>query len=131
MRLLVDGVGVGPIKTLQAPLSFWGGVDVSNGRIIDKNHPQHGESVQGAILSLPHGRGSSSSATVLAEMIRLRTGPVGLLLGEPDEILIAGAFVANALYKVGFVVAVGFPPDDPSGRYQLDATGLFPIDKQS
>jgi predicted aconitase with swiveling domain len=44
------------------------------------------------------GRGSSSSSTVLAEAIRLGTGPAAIVLAEPDPILAVGAMVAETLY---------------------------------
>jgi hypothetical protein len=54
--------------------------------------------VTGRILEMPSGRGSSSSSTVLAEAIRLGTGPAGIVLGAPDEIIVIGALVAAELY---------------------------------
>ncbi len=124
MRCLLDGEAIGPLQILTEPLSFWGGVDVESGQIIDPNHPQFGELVSGCILGLPHGRGSSSSATVLAEMIRIGSGPVGLILSEPDQILVAGGYVANVLYAKRFVVSVGDLPETSEGVFRLDADGL-------
>ena len=49
---------------------------------------------------MPSGRGSSSSASVLAEAVRARTAPAAILLGEPDLILSIGAAVAEELYGV-------------------------------
>ncbi|HEX6988308.1 MAG TPA: DUF126 domain-containing protein, partial [Bacillota bacterium] len=72
---LVDGTASGPLLRLDEPLSFWGGLDPASGRIIDRRHPQHGLAVTGRVLLMPGGRGSSSSSTVLAEAIRLGTGP--------------------------------------------------------
>ena len=46
---------------------------------------------------MPSGRGSSSSSSVLAECLVNGTGPAAILLGEPDAILVAGAFVAAEL----------------------------------
>jgi predicted aconitase with swiveling domain len=89
---------VGPALVLSEPLSFWGGVDAADGTIIDRHHPQAGESVQGKVLVMPSGRGSSSSSSVLAETIRAGTGPVAIVLAEPDGILTLGALVASKLY---------------------------------
>ena len=61
-RVLVDGVATGELLRLTAPLSLWGGLDPETGLIIDRNHPQLGSSMTGAIVSMPHGRGSSSSS---------------------------------------------------------------------
>jgi predicted aconitase with swiveling domain len=127
MRCLLDGEAIGPLQILTEPLSFWGGVEVESGLIIDPNHPQFGDLVSGCILGLPHGRGSSSSATVLAEMIRIGSGPVGLILSEPDQILVAGGYVANFLYAKRFVVSVGHLPEASEGVFRLDVDGLVQV----
>ena len=81
-----------------APLSFWGGIDVETGTVIDRSHPAIGQSVAGRVLVMPSGRGSSSSSSVLAEAIRLGTAPAAIILGEADPILVVGALVAARLY---------------------------------
>lgn len=127
MRSLLKGDAVGTIMRLEAPLSFWGGVDTGTGQIVDHNHPQLGESVTGKILAMPHGRGSSSSATVLAEMIRIGSAPVGLILTEPDQILVTAGYVANRLYGSRFVIAVGELPSTSENTYRLSENGLTTI----
>ena len=99
-RFLVEGPVDGTALVLAEPLSFWGGLDPITGEIVEANHPQRGEVVTGRVLVMPSGRGSSSSATVLAESIRLGTGPAGVVLGEADEIVAIGALAAEALYGV-------------------------------
>jgi uncharacterized protein len=98
VRPLVPGSAAGRAMVLSEPLSFWGGVDPAVGTIIDRHHPQAGESVRGRVLVMPSGRGSSSSSSVLAETIRAGTGPVAIMLAEPDGILALGALVASKLY---------------------------------
>jgi predicted aconitase with swiveling domain len=83
---------------LGEPLSFWGGVDAATGLIVDRRHPQVGESVRDRILLMPSGRGSSSSSTVLAEALRRGTAPAAVVLKEVDEILVLGSIVAGELY---------------------------------
>lgn len=100
------GSAAGPALVLSEALSFWGGVDAATGRIIDHSHPEHGRSVAGVILVMPAGRGSSSSSSVLAETIRLGTGPLGILLAVPDPILTVGALVAESLYALRCPIAV-------------------------
>ena len=97
-RVLVEGHATGPALVLDEPLSFWGGLDPLTGEIDEASHPQRGSIVTGTILIVPSGRGSSSSATVLAESIRAGTGPAGIVLGEPDDIIVIGALVAAELY---------------------------------
>ena len=83
---------------LDEPLSLWGGVDPSTGEIIDVHHPQRGANVSGRVLVMTSGRGSSSSASVLAEAVRTGTAPAAIVLGEPDLILSIGSAVAEELY---------------------------------
>jgi len=128
VRVLVDGSAIGPLMVLSAPLSFWGGVNVSTGAIVDVSHPEVGQFITGAILVLPHGRGSSSSATVLAEMTRTGMGPAGLVLAEPDDILVTGAFVANRLYGTSLIIVTDAQVPREPGRYTLDSSGIFRSD---
>jgi predicted aconitase with swiveling domain len=108
---LVAGEAKGETLVLGEPLSFWGGVDPLNGLIIDRRHPRHGECITGRVLVMPAGRGSSSSTTVLAEAIRLETGPAAILLAHDDIIIVVGALAAADLY--GRVVPVmRLTPDD-------------------
>ena len=83
---------------LSQPLSFWGGIDVDTGNIIDHSHPDLGKNITGRILVMPGGRGSSSASSVLAETIRRATGPAGIILATADPILTVGALVAESLY---------------------------------
>lgn len=98
VAVLIPGEVSGIALRLSEPLSFWGGVDPTTGLIVEERHPQHGQQVTAKILSMPHGRGSSSSSAVLAESLRLGTGPAAIILDQIDSILIVGALVARELY---------------------------------
>lgn len=91
---------------LQEPLSFWGGLDPDTGRIIEKGHPQFGESIAGRDLFLPRSRGSTSSPAVLVEAIRRGNGPAKIIIGEPDMVVIGATFVAEQLYNVSVPVVI-------------------------
>ena len=62
--------------------------------------PSWGSRVTGRVLVMPSGRGSSSSSSVLAESLRLGTGPAAIVLSEPDVIIAVGAMAAFELYGV-------------------------------
>ncbi len=107
----------GRALVLDEGLSLWGGMDPATGLLIDARHPQRGASLTGRIVVMPSGRGSSSSASVLAEAVRARTAPAAILLGEPDLILSIGAAVAEELYGVRVpVLTIG---DDRRARYGM------------
>jgi predicted aconitase with swiveling domain len=105
-RVLVDGRAEGSALVLDEPLSFWGGLDPATGTIVEVGHPQRGAVVSGRILVMPSGRGSSSSATILAEAARLGTAPAGIVLREPDGIIAIGALVAAELYGTDLPIVV-------------------------
>ena len=91
---------------LDEPLSLWGGVDPASGEIIDAHHPQRGANIRGRVLVMPGGRGSSSSASVLAEAVRAGAAPAAIVMAEPDLILAIGSLVADELYGVRVPVVV-------------------------
>jgi len=55
---------------------------------------------------MPSGRGSSSSSSVLLEVIRNGSAPEAILILEPDEILSLGSIVAGELYGRSLPVVV-------------------------
>ena len=96
----------GRALVLDEGLSLWGGMDPATGELIDSHHPQRGASLTGRVVVMPSGRGSSSSASVLAEAVRAGTAPAAIVLGEPDLILAIGSAVAEELYGVVVPVVV-------------------------
>ena len=98
-HVLAPGCGCGEAFVTD-PVSFWGGVSADDGRIIDVHHRDHGRSVAGTVLVMPVGRGSSSASAVLAEALRLGTGPAAIVLASPDVILAAGSVAARELYGI-------------------------------
>ena len=99
----------GRALVLAEPLSLWGGMDPATGVLIDAHHPQRGASLAGRVVVMASGRGSSSSASVLAEAVRAGVAPAAILLGEPDLILAIGSTVAEELYGRSVPVVV-LPP---------------------
>lgn len=96
----------GRTVVLSEGLSLWGGMDPSTGAVVDPHHPQRGANLAGRVVVMPSGRGSSSSASVLAESARAGTAPAAIVLAEPDLILEIGAAVAEELYGVRIPIIV-------------------------
>lgn len=97
-EILVPGMGgEGEALVLEAPISFWGGVDAMSGRIADVRHPQCGCTVAGRVLFLPGTIGSSSASAVLLELVHNGHAPAALILHEPDAILLLGLIVAREM----------------------------------
>lgn len=96
-RVLIDGDTRGEVLRLDAPLSFWGGVDAATGVITQPRHPACGQCIAGKILVLRRTIGSSSSSAVMLELIHRGKAPAALLIAEPDAILALGVVVAREM----------------------------------
>lgn len=99
----------GRALVLDEGLSLWGGMDPVTGELIDSHHPQRGARLTGRVVVMPSGRGSSSSASILAEAVRAGTAPAAIVLDEADLILAIGSAVAEELYGITVPVLVVGP----------------------
>ena len=93
----IAGAAAAPILRLARPISFWGGVNPTNGRISDPRHPDHDADLAGKVLVLPGTIGSSSSSYIMLELMAIGRAPAALVLAEPDAILALGVVVAREM----------------------------------
>jgi len=98
--VLIAGRARGEAMLLEDTLSFWGGFDPQDGRIIDVHHPQYRQQVGDKILFVPRSRGSAGTPAGIAETLRNGSGPLALVLGERDVNIGVGVQVANRLYRL-------------------------------
>lgn len=126
---LVTGDAGGEVLILDEPLSLWGGVDPASGRIVEPGHPQFGVSLAGKIVVMPHGRGSSSSSSILAELLRGGVGPSAIVLDRPDSILVTGALVGADLYGSVCPVVVGDIGADGGDLWVIEGKTARPGEK--
>ena len=116
-EVVFAGKASGPVLRLDAPISFWGGVDPATAKIVLGGHPQSGATISGQILVIPTLIGSSSSSAVLLELMYKNIGPKGLILGNGDAILPIGVLVASQMkWPTCPVVKLTAPPFR-SGEY--------------
>lgn len=93
---LVKGVFSGEIIYIE-PFSFWGGVDINDGKIIQKNHSSNGMIIKSKILAVKNLIGSSSSSSVLLELIRKNLAPKAIFLENIDAISCMGSIIAEQI----------------------------------
>lgn len=96
-RCLIKGSATGPVLRLAGAIGLWGGVEAESGRIIDPRHADVGKAIGGTVLALPATIGSSSSSSVMLELIRQGRAPAALVLAEVDAILTLGVVVAGEM----------------------------------
>ena len=107
---VVTGEGRGAPLLLTEALSFWGGYDCAQGRIVEAGHPQYGVSLAARVLLMERAKGSSSSSSVLAVAIRRGTGPAAIVMRERDLIVGLGCIVASELYDLHVPMVVVSEP---------------------
>ena len=93
---LVKGVFSGEIIYIE-PFSFWGGVDINDGKIIQKSHSSNGMIIKSKILAVKNLIGSSSSSSVLLELIRKNLAPKAIFLENIDAISCMGSIIAEQI----------------------------------
>ncbi len=96
-QVLIEGAARGAVLRLDAPISFWGGIDPATSHVTLAGHPQHGQAIAGTMLVIPQMIGSSSSSAVLLELLHEALAPRALILGGRDAILPVGVIVARQM----------------------------------
>lgn len=110
-QVLVAGEAVGDVRASRQMLSFWGGFDPMTGKVIDHRHSLKGQSLSGAIVVLPKGKGSSTGSYVLLDSLGSGAGPAGIVMNRVDEIIALGVVVQEEFNGTGIPVVVLDDPD--------------------
>lgn len=121
---LIDGTTFGTVLRLDAPISFWGGVNPKTSEITLAGHPQLGQKIEGTILVIPKLIGSSSSSAVMLELLHQNIAPCALILGERDAILPIGVLVAKQMsWKTCPVIILASPPFNTGDELSISSGG--------
>lgn len=95
---VIPGNVGGEALVSKVPLSFWGGVDVKTGAVVDVHHDLCGRDITGKMLFIPAGRGSCSGSGIILEMIRQKTAPLAIISLEAEPILAIGSIIGKEIY---------------------------------
>ncbi|MET1127994.1 MAG: DUF126 domain-containing protein [Thermoproteota archaeon] len=99
LRGHVDGEAEGELVVIQGRLSFYGEVDRETGCLND------GRCLEGKILVAEGSRGSTVGSYIIYGLARRGKGPSGIVVAQPDPILVAGAVMGAV------PLASGLPKD--------------------
>ncbi|HIJ53112.1 MAG TPA: DUF126 domain-containing protein [Planctomycetes bacterium] len=105
-RPIVSGSAEGTALVSKEPLSFWGGLDLSTGEIIDRRLQRSGAVVTGRVFVFPRGKGSSTSSATLMESIKTDVAPAAIVNLKVDPILALGSIVSDELYHKALPIVV-------------------------
>ena len=94
-RVIVEGKCRAEALVSSMPISFLGGIDPADGRIVEKDHDLCGECVKDKILCFPHGHGSTVGSYVLYSLAKKGLAPKAIVNQTADPVVVVGAIIAN------------------------------------
>jgi len=94
-RTIVEGHCKAEALASRKPISFLGGVDPADGKIIEKNHDLCGKCIKGKVLCFPHGHGSTVGSYVLYSLAMKRLAPKAIVNRKADPVVVVGAIIAE------------------------------------
>ncbi|VVB58216.1 Uncharacterised protein [Candidatus Anstonella stagnisolia] len=103
-REIFAGKASGELLFSSQPISFYGGVDATNGIVVEKGHPLEGKCISGKVLAFPNGKGSTVGSYVLYRLKKAGKAPAAIVNKEAETIVAVGAIIAEIpmLDKVEF-----------------------------
>jgi len=94
-RVIVEGHVKAEALVSRKPISFLGGVDPADGKIIEKNHDLCGQCIKDKILCFPHGHGSTVGSYVLYSLVKKDLAPKAIINQKADAVVVVGAIIAD------------------------------------
>jgi len=94
-RKIVEGHCKGEALVSAKPISFLGGTDPADGKIIEKDHDLYGECVKNKVLCFPHGHGSTVGSYVLYSLAKKNCAPKAIINQTADPVIVVGAIIAD------------------------------------
>jgi predicted aconitase with swiveling domain len=94
-RKIVEGHCRAEALVSKKPISFLGGVDPAEGKIIEKKHDLCGECIKDKALCFPHGRGSTVGSYILYALAKRNMAPKAIINQIADPVVVVGAIIAN------------------------------------
>lgn len=126
--VLFAGLAEGEVLRLDAPISFWGGIDPASSEVVLAGHPQCGQKIAGKVLVVPQLVGSSSSSAILVELFYIDNAPLALILGGRDAILPVGVLVSQQMgWNTAPVVVMQDPPFQTGDVVQVREDGMIEV----
>ena len=94
-RSIAKGKGKGELIVSTEPISFLGGVNPENGKVIDPNHELKGQSIKDKVLFIPGGKGSTVGSYVIFQMMKNNTAPKAIICLNAEPIIATGAIMSD------------------------------------
>ena len=92
---VAKGKAQGKALVSRCPISFFGGVNLETGVIVEKGHDLEGISISDSILIFPTGKGSTAGSYQLYELTCSKKAPKAIINIRADPVVVIGAIIGN------------------------------------
>ena len=120
-RVIVEGYCKAEALVSRKPISFLGGVDPAEGKIIEKNHDLCGKCIKDKVLCFPHGHGSTVGSYVLYSLAKKNLAPKAIINQTADSVIVVGAIIAN----IPMIDQIDIKQIKTGDILQIDGSGGF------
>lgn len=94
-RIVSKGKAKGKALVSRDPVSFYGSIDFTTGKVIEKGHSLYGKSIAGKILVFPQGKGSTVGSYAIYRLKKAGLAPAAIINRETEPIIAAGAIISD------------------------------------
>ena len=94
-RKIYKGIVIAEALVTREGISFYGGVDPDNGKIVEVGHDLEGKSITGKVLVFPTGKGSTVGSYTMYRMMKNKTAPAAIINERVDTIIAVGCIISE------------------------------------
>ncbi len=94
-RPISSGEATGRALVSRMRISFFGDVDRTTGRVINRDLDIYGRSLKDVVFVAPGGRGSTVGAWILYALKRRGVAPAAIILEKADTVVTSGCIIAG------------------------------------
>jgi predicted aconitase with swiveling domain len=94
-RSIVEGYCIAEALVSEKPISFLGGVNPADGKIVEKGHDLCGECIKDKVFCFPHGHGSTVGSYVLYSLAKKALAPKAIINEKADPVVVVGAIITS------------------------------------
>ena len=94
-RKISTGHASGKALVTSMGISFYGGVDPETGQVVEIGHELEGQSIDGRVLVLPTGKGSTVGSYTLYRLRKAGLAPAAIINVESETITAVGCIISD------------------------------------
>ena len=94
-RKIYRGIVKAEALVTKEGISFYGGVDPDNGKIVEVGHDLEGKSMTGKVLVFPMGKGSTVGSYTMYRMMKNKTAPAAIINEKIDTVIAVGCIISE------------------------------------